>query len=510
MFAAGMLLASLQLSASTGTPQRKKTTKSKATTVVATPNPDVLVEDTIAVDDTISLDEKWLFHLSKTEAGVPRGVETTAFNDHQWHFQSIPGTWNVLPSWRNSSYVGVYRGWIKLQRGYHGKRLFLHVGTTTAVTDVYLNGALLGKTAADRAQTEFEITNRVTLGERNLFVFRMPRFNAGENVANTRGKSGITTDCFIYALDSLAAPAAPFTPKKARRKVKVSMRESFEPERGFMDSPTLMLTDLKRMKQLGFGAVTCGKLTTDPRFIALAKQEGIDIVSNRPDMTGTFIDETGKYTPDGLACIAVGKYDFDAERKAAEARAGKNTGAPRVTEDGDQLTISGKGYHVAFDKTYGYIDDYVVKNVPIIAGALMPNAKTTLVSLTEEKNSASSGTKVVAVYNIGGEQARWTYTIKPNGVLNVKAESAHDIKVAFAQKLTERSLMAPGPNGLETVKELKVRRPNVLWLKQTNSKGRGVELVGDASFSAVPTNQSNVLLLRHGGEDFELTLCPIL
>lgn len=463
-----------------------------------------------AESDTLSIDAKWLFHLAPNEASVPRNFMSTAFNDRQWVFQAIPGTWNVQHAWRNKSYVGLYRGWVKLLDDLQGKRLFLHVGTTTAVTDVYVNGTLVGQTDSMRAQTEFEITDKVTLGQRNLFTLRMPRFDKGHDLSNTRGKSGITSNCFIYSLEPGFAPAPTFEPQAAHPNVLVCDRRSFEPETGFTDTPARIVEDLRMMKHLGFGAVSAGKLTTSPQFIYLARQEGMDVVSDQPSKTGIFVDSKRQYTPDGLALVFVDKFDYAAERNAALARAGEPTGRQqRIWEKGNLLYISGSHHKVAFDKRNGYLFNYKLRGVKLIQyGTIMPNVKATKVSLKVLKSDRTTGTVMEAVYNVRGEQIRWTYTIRPNGVIVLKAEGTQDIKIEFMPKVDQMEFHCQGASGDETLTSLKMRRPHVYWWKQTNKRGRGVELVGNTNFTALYTNDPKVLLMRHEGNSFELTFCP--
>lgn len=479
MLAAGMMLSSLQLFA--------------------------------AESDTISINDQWLFHLSLSEAAVPQHFASPSFSDRQWIFQDIPGTWNVQHAWRNKSYVGLYRGWIKLPSDLKDRRLYLHVGTTTAVTDVYVNGTLVGKTDSDRAQTEFEITPLVKLGQRNLFAFHMPRFDAGEDLTNKRGRSGITSSCFIYSLDTLHMPAPAFVPQPAHPNELVCDRRSFEPETGFTDSPSRMREDLRMMKRLGFGAVTAGRLTTAPQFLYLARQEGMDVVADAPSKTGRFVDSKRQFTSDALALLEVDHFDYAAERNAALARAGEPTGRQqRIWEEDNLLYISGSHHKVAFDKRNGYLFDYKLCGVKVIQyGTVMPNVRATLVSLRKVKSDRTTGTVMEAIYDVSGEKVRWTYTIWPNGVIRLQVEGTQDIKIEFESRMSKMEFLAQGADGEEDLTSLTMRRPHVFWWKQTNKRGKGVEIIGDSYFTALYTNNPNLLVIRHGRDAFDLTFAPV-
>ncbi|MBM6993078.1 MAG: hypothetical protein I3J02_07435 [Prevotella sp.] len=467
-----------------------------------------------APGDTISLDEKWLFRLVRNETSIPRNFESTRFNDTQWTFQTVPGVWRVPTSWLRNDYVGTYRGWIKMPPAYAGRRIFLHLGLTTASTSVYVNGVKIGQTALDRAQTEFEITSNVNIGQRNLFVFQMPHYDEGEDASNTYGKSGITSHCFIYALNNGQQQDLGPEIGKAKAGVKVASRHSFQLAEGYFDTPKVMQKDIEQMKALGFGAITYNKLSSDPEFIAYAKEQGMEVVSDPPLTSAPLIDEQGNYTMEVYNLLPDTKYNFRKEIEEGEGRADAavHKAKPKKKESNAVLTIWDTPYSITFDKYSGLISSYSQNGVTVFSGGgtVMPNNKTTLVNLTSTKPNRNNGTKVTAVYDVAGAgQVTWVYEISNNGVLRISTKGQQDILVTLSSRLSATEYLAQDFSQDVSLLEIPEYRPRVYWMKQRDNVGNGVEVIGERPFTAVQTSKSGQLLIQHGGKDFNLRFLPV-
>lgn len=468
-----------------------------------------------APGDTISLDEKWLFKLARNRSSVPRNVESTRFNDTQWGFQAVPGVWRVPTSWVAGDYVGTYRGWIKMPPEYAGRRIFLHVGFTTASTSVFVNGVKIGQTALDRAQTEFEITSNVKIGQRNLFVFQMPHYDEGEDANNTYGKSGITTNCFIYALANGQQQWNGPEIGRAKSGVKVASRYSFQLAEGYFDTPKVMQGDIDRMKMLGFGAITYNKLSSDPNFISFARAQGMDVVNDPPLTTAPLIDAQGNYTMEVYNLLPDTKYNFKKEINDGEDRADAvvHKPKPKKKESDALLTIWDTPYSISFDKYTGLISSYTVGGVPVFSGkgTVMPNAKMKLVSLTANKPNKNYGTKVTAVYEIEGDgNITWTYDIPNNGVLSISAGGQQDILLSLSARLNQTEYLAQDFGQDVSLIKLNKYRPRVYWMKRRDNIGNGVEVIGERPFTAVEVPKSDQILIQHGGKKFDLRFLPVM
>ncbi len=466
-----------------------------------------------AEGDTISLNEKWLFKLSRNEASTPKNFAAVRFDDTQWRFMAVPGVWKVPTAWQSTDYVGVYRGWIKMHPYMQGKRIFLHLGLTTAVTDVYVNGQKIGQTSGDRAQTEFEITDRVTIGERNLFVLRMNHYDQGEDATNTRGNSGITSDCYIYVLPEGTDPAPQPRIANARNGVRVADRFSFEPEEGFFDSEKRIAEDLELMRKAGFGAVTYNKLSSDPRFIDLARKNGFDVVLDAPVTSVPLVDADRQFNDAVYAYLPDYPYDFKKVIRAGEARANAAVAKPkpRKKESDELLTVWDTPYSISFDKHTGLISSYVQNGVTVFSGSstLRPEGQSKLVSFTATKPSKASGTKVTEVYDVENEgRSTWNYEITNNGVLKVSADAIRVVNINFSSRLSQSQYCAQGIDGPVELSQLAADRARVFWWRQKGADGKGVEVVANTAFTALRPVYKSQLLLRNPAKGIELNFLP--
>lgn len=466
-----------------------------------------------AEGDTISLNEKWLFKLSRNEASLPKDFESTKFNDTQWRFMAVPGVWQVPTAWQSSDYVGVYRGWVKMLPYMQGKRIFLHLGLTTAVTDVYVNGQKIGQTSGDRAQTELEITDRVTIGERNLFVLRMNHYDRGEDATNTRGNSGITSDCYIYVLPEGVDPSPQPRIGKARNAVRVADRFSFEPEEGFFDTEERIAEDLDLMRKVGFGAVTYNKLSSAPRFIDLARKNGIDVVLDAPVTSVPLVDANRQLNNAVYAYLPDYPYDFKKVIRAGEARANAVVAKPkpRKKESDELLTVWDTPYSISFDKHTGLISSYVQNGVTVFSGSstLRPEGQSKLVSFTATKPNKVSGTKVTVVYDVENEgRSTWSYEITNNGVLKVSADAISVVNISFSSRLSQSQYCAQGIDGPVELSQLAADRARVFWWRQKGADGKGVEVIANTAFTALRPVYKSQLLLRNPAKSIELNFLP--
>lgn len=462
--------------------------------------------------DTISLNEKWLFKLYPSRKSVPSTVQGTSFNDTQWGFQSIPGQWKVSGSQRKNNYVGVYRGWIKMPPTFKGRRVYLHVGNASAVASLYMNGTLLGTTAADRAQTEVDITSHLKPG-RNLFAIVMPHWGDDETTHDASDHSGLLSSCFIYGLSSGQEPAAEYVPVKAAAGARVADRNSFEPVKGYIDSPELMQKDVDEMKRMGFTAVTYNKAASDPRFISVAQQNQMPVVSDAPMTSEALLDANRQPTAEAYALLPAADFDYKKEASAREKKANAVVAKPKAKkkETEDLLTLWDTPYSIQFDKHTGLISSYTLGGVSVISSGstLMPNARRELKSFTSTKPGKGDCTKVTAVFTIDGQDVTWVYEVYNSGVLKVRMSGpAQQLLVSFSPQLTHSTFLANDFGGTRQLDGITGHRPGIIYLQQTNDQGRGVELLGEHELVVRQTAKNTQWLLDTNDEDFRLSFYP--
>jgi hypothetical protein len=466
-----------------------------------------------AEGDTISLDEKWLFRLFSNEKKVAKNVSNKTYNDTQWGFQAIPGFWRVPGSLYKANCVGVYRGWVKMPETFVGRKVYLHIGNTTAVTDIYMNGQLIGKSVADRAQTEFEITSYLTKG-RNLFAFVMPRWDAGQKERSYREKRGFMSECYLYALNADQNPTPEYVPKEAGAGVVVVDRYSFEPQKSFLDTREVQEKEIAEMKKMGFKAVTYNKLGSDPQFIELCSQNGIDVVSTPPATSEPFFDANHNYTEAAYNIAPTPNYNYKKEISAGEKRANAlvSKPKPKKKESSDLFAVWDTPYSIQFDKHTGLISSYTLEGVSILSSGctFMPNAQRKLVSFTYTKPNKNSGTKATAVFDIDGKQVTWDYEVQSSGVLSITMSGEPTEWLAiFAPSLTKYTLEAKDFNGTTTVNEVQMNREGVVFWKQTDANGRGVEIVGQHDFSAHRTAKNTQWIFNANDKKFQFVFLPV-
>lgn len=168
----------------------------------------------------VSLNGDWLFMptYAVNNSDEPSKVEST---DQEWHILNVPNFWNParnwlhgqdskLPSWgsgisdtyergeidRCNNYTfeytktngGWYRHWINLKKLPENKRFQIHFDAVAKVSDVYVNGALVGEHVGMFGEFSYDITDQLKEGENLIAVFVKARHaeksnDGDENIA---------------------------------------------------------------------------------------------------------------------------------------------------------------------------------------------------------------------------------------------------------------------------------------------------------------------------------------
>jgi beta-galactosidase len=126
----------------------------------------------------LSLDAAWRFIRQDVA-----GAQAPAFDDSSWSVVNLPHTWNNLDGQDggNNYYRGV--GWYRLHytvsNSYAGRRLFLKFDGAFLVTDVYVNGSLLGEHQGGFAAFTYDATPLLNVGADNVIAVKV------SNASNT-------------------------------------------------------------------------------------------------------------------------------------------------------------------------------------------------------------------------------------------------------------------------------------------------------------------------------------
>jgi beta-galactosidase len=127
----------------------------------------------------LSMDHDWKFHL-----GDPRDAQSPAFDDGKWQTLDVPHDWSIEGPFdqkndtgRGGGYlpagVGWYRKQFTLPADFAGRRVFIDFDGVMANSDVWINGAHLGKRPFGYISFRYELTDHLSPAAKpNLLAVR--------------------------------------------------------------------------------------------------------------------------------------------------------------------------------------------------------------------------------------------------------------------------------------------------------------------------------------------------
>ena len=141
----------------------------------------------------ISLERDWRFNFVKNVYDKPDNFWSVGYDDSGWTRFPVPGLFemngygdriytNVTYPWNNehpvnppyigerNNYVGSYRQEFNIPDLWKGQRVFMHVGSATSNLKVWVNGKYVGYSEDSKMEAEFDITDYIEFGKRNLFA----------------------------------------------------------------------------------------------------------------------------------------------------------------------------------------------------------------------------------------------------------------------------------------------------------------------------------------------------
>jgi beta-galactosidase len=105
------------------------------------------------------------------------GAQNVGFDDSAWSVLNLPHTWNNLDGQDggNNYYRGIgwYRTHYTVDNSYAGRRFFLKFDGAFLVTDVYVNGTLLGEHQGGFAAFVFDVTPLLNIGADNVIAVKV-------------------------------------------------------------------------------------------------------------------------------------------------------------------------------------------------------------------------------------------------------------------------------------------------------------------------------------------------
>ena len=172
----------------------------------------------------MSLEGNWKFNFVKNAYDKPDDFFTEGYDDGKWVDFPVPGLFemngygdriytNVTYPWNNEypinppivgerdNYVGSYRQSFTVPAAWKGERVYIHVGSATSNLWVWVNGKYVGYSEDSKMEAEFDITDFVKFGEKNLIAMRIMRWCDGSYIEDQDfwRFTGIAREVYLYS-----------------------------------------------------------------------------------------------------------------------------------------------------------------------------------------------------------------------------------------------------------------------------------------------------------------------
>ena len=172
----------------------------------------------------MSIEGNWKFNFVKNAYDKPVGFEAIGFDDSKWVDFPVPGLFemngygdkiytNVTYPWNNEypinppvvgerdNYVGSYRQSFTIPAAWKGDRIYIHVGSATSNLWVWVNGKYVGYSEDSKMEAEFDITDYVKTGEKNLIAFQIMRWCDASYIEDQDfwRFTGIAREVYLYS-----------------------------------------------------------------------------------------------------------------------------------------------------------------------------------------------------------------------------------------------------------------------------------------------------------------------
>ena len=172
----------------------------------------------------MSLERDWRFNFVKNVYDKPDNFWIVGYDDSGWTDFPVPGLFemngygdriytNVTYPWNNehpvnppyigerNNYVGSYRQDFIIPDSWKGQRVFMHVGSATSNLKVWVNGSYVGYSEDSKMEAEFDITDYIEFGKRNLFAMQIMRWCDGSYIEDQDfwRFTGIAREVYLYS-----------------------------------------------------------------------------------------------------------------------------------------------------------------------------------------------------------------------------------------------------------------------------------------------------------------------
>ncbi|MBQ2194684.1 MAG: DUF4981 domain-containing protein, partial [Bacteroidales bacterium] len=171
----------------------------------------------------ISLAGDWDFLWVRSANQRPEGFWSPDYVTALWSRMTIPAVWelngygdpvyvNIGYPWSgryksqppipptDNNHVGSYRKYFTIPAEWKGQQVILHFGSVTSCIYLWVNGQFVGYSEDSKLECEFDVTQFLKPGKRNLIAFQVFRWCDGTYLEDQDffRFSGIARDCYMY------------------------------------------------------------------------------------------------------------------------------------------------------------------------------------------------------------------------------------------------------------------------------------------------------------------------
>lgn len=168
-----------------------------------------------------NLDGQWKFHYVPNADERPTDFFQIDYDDSKWGTIRVPGNWELngfgVPVYVNTTNdfdnsqlprvpvkgnaVGSYRKWVNIDKKWKDKQVIINIGGAKSCFYLWVNGEFVGYSEDAKTNSEFDITQFVKFGERNLIALQVFKWSDGSyfECQDFWRLSGIERSITLYA-----------------------------------------------------------------------------------------------------------------------------------------------------------------------------------------------------------------------------------------------------------------------------------------------------------------------
>lgn len=185
----------------------------------------------------VTLNGVWDFFWQPDTKQMLDGFFLPTYDTKDWGTMPVPGNWQLNPQrdengkitktygdplyvnigycWNGrtknnppfvpleENWVGYYRHEVSVPTDWKGQQIIAHFGSAPSCMYLWVNGKFVGYSEDSKLEAEFDLTNYIKPGQKNLFAIQMLRWCDGTYLEDQDffRNNGLSRDCWLYALN---------------------------------------------------------------------------------------------------------------------------------------------------------------------------------------------------------------------------------------------------------------------------------------------------------------------